>query len=82
MHHIVTAADLTTGAELKNWILTVTGNVFAAFLGIRAVGAFMKDDYGKMATLFLLAVFVGAAVWFPDQVKDLLQAVWRKVVGA
>ncbi|MFD9819071.1 hypothetical protein [Streptomyces violascens] len=73
---------LTTGAELKDWILIVAGNVFMAFLAIRAIGCFIKDDYGKMITLAVMAVFVGALVWLPDGVKVVLTGVWNKVSGS
>ncbi|MGN9821920.1 hypothetical protein ACTMUQ_42410 [Streptomyces sp. SD11] len=75
------AAPLTTGAELKDWILIVVGNLFAAFLAVRALGHFIKKEWGEMVTLAVAAVFVGAIVWAPDGVKDVLVGVWDKVAG-
>lgn len=75
-------AALTTGSDLKTWILIVAGNLFVAILAIRAIGHFMKKDWGEMITLFVAAVFVGAVIWFPDGVKALLGGVWDKVNGA
>lgn len=79
--HEILAAPLTTGAELKDWILIVVGNLFAAFLAIRAVGYFIKDEWGKMITLAVGAVFVGAIIWAPDAVQGFLTGVWGKVSG-
>ncbi|MGW2227460.1 hypothetical protein [Streptomyces formicae] len=76
-----TLAALTTGAELKDWVLIVVGNLFLAFLAIRAVGFFIKDEWGKMITLAVGAVFVGAIVWAPDAVQTVLTDVWGKVSG-
>ncbi|MEU4357274.1 hypothetical protein AB0N09_12185 [Streptomyces erythrochromogenes] len=73
---------LTTGADLKGWILAVVGNLFAAFLAVRALGHFLKKEWGEMLTLFVAAVFVAGIVWFPDGVKTLLGDVWKKVAGA
>ncbi|MEU6467487.1 TcpD family membrane protein [Streptomyces sp. NPDC046976] len=76
------AAGLTTGSELKIWILLVVGNMFAAFLAIRALGHFVKREWGEMVTLFVAAVAVGAVIWAPDSVKALLTGVWDKVSGS
>ncbi|MGO4747325.1 hypothetical protein AB4212_01550 [Streptomyces sp. 2MCAF27] len=76
------AASLTTGAELKDWILVFAGNVFAAILALRAIGHFVKKDWGEMVTMGVAAVFVAAVIWFPDGVKDVLTGVWNKVAGS
>lgn len=81
-HLLDMAAPLTTGADLKNWILIVGGNVFIAILAVRAIGYFIKDDWGKMITLVVGAVFVGACVWAPDAVQGFLTGVWGKVSGS
>ncbi|MFB7012294.1 MULTISPECIES: hypothetical protein [unclassified Streptomyces] len=81
-HHLVSLAALTTGADLKAWILIVVGNLFAAFLAIRALGHFLKKEWGEMVTLAVAAVFVGAIIWAPDSVKTLLTGVWDKVSGS
>ncbi|MFF4320558.1 TcpD family membrane protein [Streptomyces sp. NPDC001568] len=73
---------LTEGAEIKGWILAVVGNLFAAFLGVRALGHFLKKEWGEMVTLFVAAVFVAGIVWFPDGVKSLLSGIWGKVAGS
>ncbi|MEV7418981.1 hypothetical protein [Streptomyces sp. NPDC089919] len=79
--HATTLA-LTTGSELRNWILAVAGNLFAAILAVRAVGYFIKDEWGKMITLVVAAVFVGAMIWLPDEMRTLLTGVWGKVAGS
>lgn len=82
MQHLVElAAPLTTGESLKNWILIVVGNLFLAFLAIRALGHFIKKEWGEMVTLLVAAVFVGAVVWAPLVVKDVLVGIWNKVAG-
>lgn len=75
-------AALTTGADLKNWILIVVGNLFAALLAVRALGHLLKREWGEMVTLFVAAVAVGAVIWSPDSVQSLLTGVWGKVSGS
>ena len=83
MHHdVVTLAALTDGAALARWVMLVVGNLFAVFLAIRAFRHFLKDDWGGMITMVIAAVFVGGFVWFTTQTKDLLGAVWSKVIEA
>ncbi|WP_137235523.1 hypothetical protein [Streptomyces sp. BPSDS2] len=82
MQHLVElAAPLTTGESLKNWILIVVGNLFMGFLAVRALGHFIKKEWGEMVTLMVAAVFVGAVVWAPLVVKDVLVGIWNKVAG-
>lgn len=79
---VVLSAGLTTGSELKDWILIVAGNLFAAVLAVRAVGHFLKKEWGEMVTMCVVAVFVAAFVWAPDTVKTVLMGVWGKVSGS
>ncbi|MGW2672369.1 hypothetical protein ACWC5F_30500 [Streptomyces sp. NPDC001272] len=79
MHDLVTLAALTDGTALKNWVLLVVGNLFAAYLGLRAFRHFVKDDWGGMTTMAVAAIFVAGLVWFPDESKTLLEGLWDKV---
>jgi hypothetical protein len=82
MNGLSDLAALTTGADLKTWILAIAGNVFVALLVIRGLGAFLKRDYGEMATLFVAGVLLAGLIWFPDGAVALMKAIWQKVVGA
>src|SRR4051812_28017574 len=73
VHSLITAAPLTDGSELKTWVLLVVGNLFAAWLGVRAFRHFVKDDWGGMITMAVGAVFVAGLVWFPDAARGLLE---------
>ena len=76
------AAALTTGADLKIWILAIAGNLFVVVLVVRGLGAFFKRDYGEMVTLFLSGVLLAGLIWFPDDAVSLLKAIWGKAVGS
>ncbi|MFI1568894.1 hypothetical protein ACH4ZX_38775 [Streptomyces sp. NPDC020490] len=79
---VVLAAGLTTGSELKDWILLVAGNVLTAIIAVRGVGHFLKKEWGEMVTMGVAAVFVGAYVWAPDTVQTVLTGIWGKVSGS
>ncbi|MFI1890488.1 TcpD family membrane protein [Streptomyces jumonjinensis] len=78
---LMLAAPLTTGSELKDWFLIVAGNVFMVFLVARAIGHFIKKEWGEMITLIIAAAFVGGLVWAPETVQDMLEGLWGKVSG-
>jgi Co/Zn/Cd efflux system component len=82
MHDVVTLAALTDGAALSSWVLLVVGNLFAAWLAIRAFKHFVKDDWGGMITMAIAAIFVAGFVWFPTQTRGLLGSLWTKVLEA
>lgn len=75
------AAPLTDGADLKEWVLLVVGNLFAAWLAVRAFRHFVKDDWGGMITMSVGAVFVAGLVWFPAQAQGMLEGIWGMVAG-
>ncbi|MFD4535583.1 hypothetical protein ACFWNL_35925 [Kitasatospora sp. NPDC058397] len=74
-------AALTDGTAFKNWALLLVGNVFAAWLAIRAVGHFIKKEWGDLIQMVFAALAVGAFVWFPDGVKTVLGDLWTKISG-
>ncbi|MGW3377408.1 TcpD family membrane protein [Streptomyces hydrogenans] len=84
MHYddVITLAALTSGNALKNWVLLIVGNLFAAWLGIRAFRHFVKDDWGGMITMAIGAIFVAGFVWFPTEAQSLLSSLWSKVTEA
>ncbi|MFH9355156.1 hypothetical protein [Kitasatospora sp. NPDC017646] len=74
-------AALTDGTAFKNWALLICGNLFLAFLAVRMVGQFMKEEWGRLITTIVAAVAVAGFIWFPDTAKTLLGDVWTKVTG-
>lgn len=75
------AAPLTTGADLKTWILVVLGNVFIAIAAVRFFGCWVKKDYGEMITMAVAAVLLVGFIWFPDPTITIFKGIWNKVAG-
>lgn len=48
-------AALTTGSDLKTWVLLIAGNVFIIILVIRAITYYAKREWGELIGHFLAA---------------------------
>lgn len=67
-----------TGANLKDWVLVIAGNIFIVILGVRAVTYYAKKEWGEMVGHLLAGVLVAACVYTPQTVVDLLKLAWTK----
>ncbi|ARZ69188.1 MULTISPECIES: hypothetical protein [Streptomyces] len=72
---------LSSGAELKSWVFLIAGNIFLIILAVRAIGHYAKREWGELLGHFLAGVVVAGFVFAPDESKDMLIAVWKKVAG-
>ena len=71
---------MITGNAFKTWALLLVGNVFLVVLAVRAVGSWMKKEWGEFVALIVGAVVVVGFVYFPDQTILLLQNIWKTFV--
>ncbi|MEU4924577.1 hypothetical protein AB0G29_35150 [Streptomyces parvus] len=82
MHEFFTLAAPPDGSEIADWILLVVGNLFGAYLGMRAFKHFTNDDYGALTRMSIAAVFVFGFVWAPTQMKAVMESLWDTVRSA
>lgn len=75
-------AALTTGADLKTWVLQIAGNILIVAFVVRSLGAFLKNERGEFLSLFAAAVLVAGWIWFPDASVALLKAIWQKAISS
>ncbi|MGA5134479.1 hypothetical protein ACPCTO_32270 [Streptomyces olivoreticuli] len=76
-----TLAALTSGVQLKDWVITVAGNVFLIILIVRGIGHYAKREWGGLITHVMAGVVVAGFVYASDVTKTVLVDVWTKVVG-
>lgn len=72
---------MTTGTDLKDWVLLLAGNIFVVILAVRSVGYFAKREWGEFTGMIIAAVLVAGFVYFPDQAISVLKQVWQTFLG-
>jgi hypothetical protein len=70
------------GAQLKDWILAIAGNIFIVILVVRAVGYYAKKEWGELVTHVLMAVIIAGFVYFTDGTIVVLKQIWNLLSGA
>lgn len=70
-----------TGAELKDWVIIVAGNIFIVILVVRAVSHFAKREWGELLGTVLIAIFIGWIVYSTDTFIGFLKWAAAKVTG-
>lgn len=73
---------MTSGEDLRDWILLVAGNIFIIVLAARSVGHFAKREFGEMIGMCVAAVVVAGFVYFPDESIDFLTDIWQTFLGS
>ncbi|MGW2255403.1 hypothetical protein ACWCXH_35285 [Kitasatospora sp. NPDC001660] len=73
---------LTTGADLKAWVLLIAGNVFIVILVVRSIGYYAKREWGELIGHILVAILIAGFVFATDTSVGLLKDLWGKVSGA
>ena len=41
-------SNVPTGADFKDWVLVIAGNIFIAILVLRAIGHYFKREWGEL----------------------------------
>src|SRR5690625_6405370 len=70
-----------TGAELKDWVIIVAGNIFIVILVVRMISHYAKREWGDLLTNFLVAVFIAWIVYSTDTFIGFLRWVAERARG-
>ncbi|UYG18306.1 hypothetical protein BRM3_14990 (plasmid) [Brachybacterium huguangmaarense] len=70
-----------TGAELKDWVLIVAGNIFIVILVVRAISHYAKREWGELITNLLIAVFIAWIVYSNSTFIAFLRWAAEKITG-
>lgn len=71
----------TTGAELKDWILTIAGNVLIIIFVVRSIGYYAKKEWGEFIVHIIVSVILVMFVYFTDNTIKVLQTIGKLVIG-
>ena len=71
---------MNTGADLKDWVLLVAGNILIVILAVRAIGYYAKREWGELIIHIVAGVVVGIIVWNSSGAIAFLQAAGKLFV--
>lgn len=72
---------MTTGAEFKDWVLILAGNIFIVVLVFRSIGAYTKRDWGELITNIVAGIIIAGLIYANDTTMNLLKSIWNLIAG-
>ena len=69
------------GADFKDWVLIIAGNIFIIILVVRSVGHYAKKEWGELLGHILAAIVVGGLIYANDQSVALLKNAWTLLMS-
>lgn len=70
-----------SGADIKDWVILIAGNVFIVILIFRMISHYAKREWGELLTNFLIAIFIAWIVYSTDTFITFLKWLANKVSG-
>jgi hypothetical protein len=80
----VPAADsgnVPTGADFKDWVLVIAGNIFIAILVLRSIGHYFKREWGELFGHLAAGVLVGGLIYANNETINVLKGFWGLISG-
>jgi len=68
--------------EFQELALKVVGNVFTVVFIVRALGAYIKKDWGDMISQIVFAMVLVGFIYFTDQSIGILKFLWNITLGS
>lgn len=75
------ASSVPTGANFKDWVLVIAGNIFIAILVLRAIGHYFKREWGELFGHIAAGVLVGGLIYANNQTINVLKGFWGLLSG-
>lgn len=70
-----------TGADFKDWVLIIAGNIFIVILVIRSVGYYARKEWGEFVGHIVGAILVGGLIYANDAAMALLKQAWTLITS-
>ena len=74
-------SNVPTGADFKDWVLVIAGNIFIAILVLRAIGHYFQREWGELFGHIAAGVLVGGLIYANNQTINVLKGFWGLVSG-
>lgn len=72
---------MTTGAEFKDAVLVLAGNLFIVIFIVRMVGSYAKREWGELVTNFLAAIVIAGLIYMNEQFIEVLKKLTSMIFG-
>lgn len=69
------------GMDIKDWVITIAGNIFIVILLFRVLAHYAKKEWGELLTNLLVAVFIAWIVYSNESFIAFLTFMWGKFAG-
>lgn len=70
-----------TGADFKDWVLILAGNIFIVIFVIRSLGSYAKKEWGDLTVNILAGILIAGLVYANDTTISLLKQLWNLITG-
>ncbi len=74
-------ANVPTGADFKDWVLVIAGNIFIAILVLRSIGHYFKREWGELFGHIAAGVLVGGLIYANNETINVLKGFWTLLSG-
>jgi hypothetical protein len=73
--------NVPTGADFKDWVLVIAGNIFIAILVLRSIGHYFKREWGELFGHLAAGVLVGGLIYANNETINVLKGFWGLLAG-
>lgn len=70
------------GADIKDWVLLIAGNLFVIILVIRALSCYAKKEWGEMFGLLAISAILAWIIWGTDSFINFLEWLRTRFTGS
>ena len=69
------------GADIKDWVLLIGGNIFIIIMVIRSISCYAKKEWGDLVTNLVVAAVIAWIVYSNDSFIEFLKWIFGKLSG-
>lgn len=68
--------------SFEELVLKILGNVFMVIAAVRAIGYYVKKEWGEMIGHIIFSVVLAGFIYFTDQMLGIFKFLWNVTLGA